>query len=107
MSGGSPHIAYFGKEASISVEHSDKTFTLISFTACAAWNDDMQLTITGHRNSIEIDMHTTTLLFGKPQLILLNWKDIDKITFKPFGGILHRGSSGPGLHVVITQITIG
>jgi len=107
MPGGSPHIAYFKEEASISVENSDKTFTLISFTACAAWNDDLQLTITGHRNSIEINKHTTKLLFGKPQLILLNWKDIDKITFKPFGGILHRGSSGPGLHVVITQIRIG
>jgi hypothetical protein len=107
MPGGSPHIAYFKEEASISVEHSDKTFTLISFTACAAWNDHLHLSITGHRNSIEIDTHTTTLLFGKPQLILLNWKDIDKITFKPSGGTAHPGSDRSNLNVVIAQLTIG
>jgi len=82
-------------------------FTLISFTACAASKDHLHLSITGHQNSIEIDTHTTTLLFGKPQLILLNWKDIDKITFKPSGGTAHPGTGRPaGLHVVITQLTI-
>jgi hypothetical protein len=106
--GGSPHIAYLNKEASISVERPDGTFTLISLTACAAWNDDLQLTITGYRNSIQINTHTTTLLFGKAQLILLQWKNIDKVIFKPFGGIAHPGSGGSTkLHVVITQLTIG
>jgi len=107
MPGGSPHIAYFYEEAGISVKDSDKTFTLISFTACAAWNDDMELTIKGYRNSIEIDTHTITLLFGEPQLILFNWKDIDKVTFKPSGGRIHPGASlSGGSHVVITQLTI-
>jgi hypothetical protein len=106
--GGSPHIVYFSEEASIDVEHLNKTFTLISFTASAAWNDDLQLTITGYRNLVQINTHTTTLLFGKPQLILLNWKDIDKVTFKPFGGTAHPGSDGSKrLHVVVTQLTIG
>jgi len=106
--GGSPHIAYIAEGASISVENSGETFTLISFTACAAWNDDLQLTIAGHRNSIEINKHTTILLFGKPQLILLNWKDIDKVTFKPSGGTAHPGTGvSSGLQVVITQLTTG
>ncbi len=106
--GGSPHIAYIVKEASVSVENSGETFTLISFTACAAWNDDLQLTIAGHRNSIEINKYTTILLFGKPQLILLNWKDIDKVTFKPSGGTAHPGTgASSGLQVVITQLTTG
>jgi len=107
MPGGSPHIAYFGIEASISVEHSDKTFTLISFTACAAWNDDLQLTITGHRNSIQTNTHTTTLIFGQPQLVLLQWENIDKVTFKPSGGTAHPGTDQSALlNVIITQLTI-
>jgi hypothetical protein len=106
--GGSPHIAFFAKEASISFEHFWKKFTLISLTACAAWTDDLQLTITGYRNSIEINAHTTILLFGKPQLILLQWKNIDKVIFQPFGGITHPGSGDSGAtYVAITQLTIG
>ncbi len=106
--GGSPHIAYFVDEASISVERLGEMFTLISLTTCAAWNDGLQLTITGYRNSIQINTHTTILLFGKPQLILLQWKNIDKVTFKPFGGTGNPGNGGfVGTHTAITQLTIG
>ncbi len=106
-SGCSPHIAYFKDEASIAVERLNKIFSFVSITACAAWNDDLQLTITGHRYSTQINTHTATLLFGQPQLILLQWKNIDTITFKSSGGTAHPGSgSGTGSHVAITQITI-
>jgi hypothetical protein len=82
-------------------------FTLISLTACAAWNDNLELTIRGHRNSIQTNTHTTTLLFGKPGLIVLNWKDIDKVTFKSSGGTAHPGSGESAwLNVIITQLTI-
>jgi len=106
--GGSPHIAYFKDEGSISVERLNETFTLVSLTACAAWNDDLQFTITGHQNSIQINTHTTTLLFGKPEPILLYWKDIDKVILKSSGGTTHPGSDGSGRRsqVVITQLTI-
>jgi hypothetical protein len=108
MSGGSSHVAFFNEEALIDCQHSNETFTLISLTACAAWNDDLKITITGHRNSIETKMHTTTLLFGQPQLILLHWKDIDNVTFEPSGGIAHPGTGTSALpYVVVTQLTIG
>jgi len=107
MPGSSPHLAYFSKEASVSVEHSDKRFTFVSVIACAAWNDDMQLTITGHRNSVQTNTHTTTLLFGKPQLILLQWKNIDKVTFTPSGGTVHlEYGESTQLHTIITELTI-
>jgi hypothetical protein len=103
-----PHIAFFKDEASIAVERPNAIFTFVSVTACAAWNDDLQLTITGHRNSTQINTHTATLLFGQPQLILLQWKNIDTITFKSSGGIKHpgAGSGAGGPQVVITQLTI-
>ncbi len=62
-SGCGPHIAFFVNEASIAMERPNETFTFVSVTACAAWNDDLQLAITGHRNSTEINTHTATLLF--------------------------------------------
>jgi hypothetical protein len=107
INGCGPHIAYFKDDVSIESERPNATFTFVSVTACAAWNDDLQLTITGHRNSTEINTRTTTLLFGQPQLILLQWKNIDTINFKSFGGTAHSGAgSGTGSQVVITQLTI-
>jgi hypothetical protein len=106
-SGCGPHIAFFKDEASIAIERPNETFTFVSVTACAAWNDDLQLTITGHRNSTQINTHTATLLFGQPQLILLQWKNIDTITFKSSGGTAHPETGpGTGSQVVITQLTI-
>ena len=105
--GGSQHIAFSSKEVSIGVEMLNETITLVSVTACAAWNDDLQLTITGHRHSTQINAHTATLLFGQPKPILLQWKNIDKIIFQSSGGTAHPGSGGStGLHVIFTELTI-
>ncbi|CAF2931588.1 unnamed protein product [Rotaria sp. Silwood2] len=106
--GNSSNIAFFKEAASISAKSPNEKFTFVSVTACAAWSDHLQLTITGHRNSIEISTYMTTLLFGKPQLILLHWKDIDKIIFKSSGGTPHSGIGGPTrTHVILTQLTLG
>ncbi|CAF1258527.1 unnamed protein product [Rotaria sp. Silwood1] len=108
MPDGSSYIAYFKDNASIDAENPNEKFTFFSITACAASNDDQQLTITGHRNDVEINTHTTTILFGKPQFILLNWKDIDNIIFNSFGGTAHPDcGASPGCQVILTQLTIG
>ena len=104
--GDSPHLAFFHEEVSIEDERPNGTFTIVSITACAARNDDLQLSIVGHRNTVQTNSHTATLLFGRPQLILLQWKNIDKITLKPFGGTAHLQDYSGGSHVVITQLTI-
>jgi hypothetical protein len=108
MPGGSPHIAYFCDEGSISTEHLNQIFTFISLIACAAWNDDVELIITGYRDSTQINTHTLILVFGQPQLILLQWKNIDRIEFRSSGGMPHPGGrDSGGTQVVITPLTIG
>jgi hypothetical protein len=104
--GCSPHIAIFNGEALIVIERSNEIFTFVSVTACAAWNDDLKLTITAHRDAAQINTHTTTLLFGQPRLILLQWKNIDKITFKSFGGTSHPGNGVASPYAVVTQLTM-
>ncbi|CAF1335258.1 unnamed protein product [Rotaria sordida] len=107
-SDGSSTIVFFKDDASIGVKNSNEKFTFVSVTACAAWADNLQVTITGCRNSIEINKHTAILLFGKPQLILLYWKDIDKIIFKSYSSSAHPDSGGSNCtHVVLSQLTIG
>ncbi|CAF3336864.1 unnamed protein product [Rotaria socialis] len=106
---GSVHIAYLKDEASISIESTTETFTLISLDACAAWKNDLELTITGHRNLALIDTHTVTLFVNRPQHILLEWDNIDKIIFKSSGGTTDPDSptSANDTQVVINQLTIG
>jgi hypothetical protein len=102
------HIAVFNQDASVQIETPNETFTLVSLTACAAWNDNLQLTITGYRKSTEINVHREILLFGQPQRILLHWKNIDMVILKPLGGIPHHGGRDTGgVQVVLTQFTIG
>ena len=107
MPGGSLHLAFFEKEASISRESSDENFDLVSLSASAAWNDDSQLTISGYRNSIMVINQNVTLLFGRPQRISLQWKNIDKIVLKSSGGSLYPGiDENGGYYVVLTQLVI-
>lgn len=106
--GSSPNIAFFKDDVSIGVVNRNEKINLFSLTACAAWNDDLQLNIVGYRNSMEINRYTTTLLFGKPQFILLHWKEIEKISLKSYGGTAHPDCGGTAAtHIILTQLTVG
>jgi hypothetical protein len=108
--GGSPHIAFFKDETSMTIERPNETFTLISLKACAAWNDDLQLTIKGYQKSLQVNTHTAILSFGKPQLIVLRWRNIDRVAFESSGGTPHPGSRDSGgsqvalTHLIIAQL---
>jgi len=104
---GSLHIGFFSEEASISIEPPNETFTLVCFTASAAWRDNLLLTVRAFRNSIQVNYCDIILVFGRPQLISLQWTNIDKVTFKPSGGIPHPGQCGcTGIHVALTQLVV-
>ena len=85
----SPQVPYFKIDASITLERPNETSTFVSIAACAAWNDDLQLTIAGYRDSVQTNVHATILRFGQLQPILLQWRNINKIIFKPSGGTAH------------------
>ncbi len=104
----SPYIVWSCKESEISCGRPGETFSLISLTTYAAWSDNLQLNITGYRNSIQINNCSITLLFGKPQRIVFGWKNIDQVIFEPFGGNPHSesGRSVSSLHFVVSQLTI-
>jgi hypothetical protein len=86
----------------------EETFSLISLTTYSAWNDNLQLTIRGYQNFTQVNMCSITLLFGKPQRILLGWKNLDEVLFEPSGGNPHpnSGRSFSSLHFVINQLII-
>lgn len=90
--GNGPHLAFFEDEASISVENTNEIFNFISLDVCAIGQEYLQLTIIGQRNSLQINTHRVVLRFGKPQNILLEWNNIDKIIFKSSDAIRNRQS---------------
>lgn len=105
--GGSPHVAFFKEKTTISAELSSEPFTVVSLDACGAWRNDLQLTIKGYRNSVVTGTQTATLIFGKPQPIVLQWDNIDKIILESAGGTPNSEcpqSTSP--HVVLTKLVI-
>jgi hypothetical protein len=108
MPGGSPHVAFFNEETSFAAENPTEPFNLISLSACTAWTDNLHFTIIAYRNSKQVNVHTAVLLFGKPQVIVLLWKNIDKIVFQPTSGppLFENDDLEKDTHCVVTQIIL-
>jgi hypothetical protein len=108
--GCSTYIVFSGQKATIGTSRLHEAFTLISLHSCAAWNDGLKLTITGHRNSERVQTHTATLLFGKPQAIYLRWENIDKVIFESFVRRFYQPAPMYALpsnhHFILTQLTL-
>lgn len=104
-SSGSQYIIWSSSSATISVERDKQVFSVVSLEACAVYNDNVKLTITGHRNSIQVYTHISTLLFGKSDTIELCWTDIETLKFESVGGTPRRELSG-GPHFLLTSLTL-
>lgn len=104
---GSVHVAFFKDKATIGTALLSEPFVISSLDACAAWRNDLQLTIKGYRNTTVTATHTATLLFGKPQTIQLQWNNIDKVILESSGGTPNPDcpqSASP--HVILTRLVI-
>lgn len=107
IQGGSSFIAYFSENGAIGSTNNDEVFTFVSITACAAWNDNLQLIIKGYRNDTELNTETVTLVFGKPESFQLRWKGNSNIEFRSSGGTAHLDSGSANRHhVIITELEI-
>lgn len=79
----SAYVAFTNSSASISVKKKGNTFDIISLWMCAAWIENLSVTITGYRKSLQIYGQTVILPCGQPSLIQLCWKEIDMLKFEP------------------------
>ncbi|CAF1627828.1 unnamed protein product, partial [Rotaria magnacalcarata] len=78
----------YGNFMSISagISSSLEAFSIKSFVAAAAWNNDLQLSMTGERSGLRVHNKTITLQVKSATNVVLDWRNIDKISFKTFGG---------------------
>ncbi|UJR06888.1 hypothetical protein I4U23_011177 [Adineta vaga] len=70
----------------IGMSSSLEVFNIKSFVAAAAWNNDLQLSMTGERSGVGVYTETIILQVKSATNVVLDWKEIDKITFTTSGG---------------------
>lgn len=98
-----PNIAFnaFGKPAVFS----DRTFTLNSFYLTAAWNNGLNVTVTGLLSGNPIFQQTFVVDTTGPTLEIVNWSGIDEATWASFGGV-NAGLNGAGTQFALDNLTI-
>ncbi|CAF1339744.1 unnamed protein product [Adineta ricciae] len=70
------------------------TFNISSFIAAAAWNDNLNLAISGKRNGTTVYQQTVTLQVTNSTWVSLNWTYIDTVTFTTSGGTVNSLFAG-------------
>ena len=93
----------FGGPATFS---SASAFTFNSAYITAAWNDGLQLTVTGSLNGVQVDTTTFTVNTSGSTLETFNWSNIDSVTFTSFGGTPNPNFTGSGEHFAMDNLTI-
>jgi hypothetical protein len=97
----------FGNPMSIGVgiSNSLEAFSIKSFIAAAAWHNDLQLLMTGERSGVKVRNQTITLQVNSATNVVLDWRDIDKITFITSGGT-PAINTRPGTHFAMDNLCI-
>jgi hypothetical protein len=100
----SPNVAYnaFGNTAVVS----DTSFTLNSAYFTGAWNDGLNITVTGYDSGhVQIDTTTFVVNTSGPTFETFNWTGLAELDFSSFGGTPH-GYNGQGTQFVLDNMTI-
>ena len=90
------NVAYngYGSPADVLSVSSSSPFTFNSAYFTGAWNDGLQVQITGYRNGIQVDQTTVTVNTSGPLLVTLDWSNIDDLHFVSSGGTAHYQAPG-------------
>ena len=96
----------FGNDASISV--ASGTFTLNSGYFTAAWNDGLNIDVTGFNSGTQMDQTTLVENTSGPKFETFNWSGIDTVTFHSFGGThdANVNPNGAGTQFALDNLTV-
>jgi hypothetical protein len=79
-----PNVAFNAAGADVSFRR-NAPFELVSFDLTAAWNNGLEVIVTGFRNGAQVNTTTFRVNASGPTLETLNW-DVNRVTFHSFGG---------------------
>jgi subtilisin family serine protease len=80
-----PHIAFNAYEDDVTISD-NTTFDFTSAYITAAWNNDLNVTLTAFKNGVEQYQHSVFVNPYTPTKVVLNWSNIDEIQFHSEGG---------------------
>jgi len=98
-----PNVAYNAYGANVSFRR-NTPFELVSFDLTGAWNNGLEVTVTGFRKGVQVDSTTFTVNSTGPTLETLNW-DVNRVTFVSFGGTPAGYPNGSGEQFVLDNLT--
>ncbi|CAF1630554.1 unnamed protein product [Adineta ricciae] len=102
------YIAFNAHGAQMSIgAPASSSIAVHSFVAAAAWNDDLVLTITGDRNGATVYSEQVILNTTSATNVVLNWTNIDNISFSTSGGVpANANSAGNGTHFAMDDLCV-
>ena len=97
-----PNVAFNASGKNVSFRR-NAPFELVSFDLTAAWNNGLEVTVTGFRDGVQVNTTTFTVNASGPMLETLDW-DVNRVTFHSFGGT-NAGFGGSGTQFVLDNLT--
>ncbi|CAF1323017.1 unnamed protein product [Didymodactylos carnosus] len=74
----------------------NSTFTMNSFIAASAWNDNLNIYISGLLHGVAVQTTTLILQVFTKTVVTLNWSGIDTMTLTTSGGTRNANISAAG-----------
>ena len=98
------NVAYngFGAPASVS---SATPFTLTAADLTGAWNDGLDVAITGYVGGVATYFKDVVVDTSGPTLVSFGWTGLSEVDFSSSGGVNH-GYDGSGEHFAMDNLTI-
>jgi hypothetical protein len=85
---------------------SSAPFTFNSVYLTGAWNNGLQVTVTGFNGASTLFTQTVTTSAFAPTLFTFNWTGIDRVSFTSFGGTpAPTFTAGSGTHFAMDNFT--
>lgn len=100
-----PNVAFNGGASDASILSIVNPFTLNSGYFTAAWNDGLQLALTGYVGSTPTYFVSYLLNTQTPQLLTFDWVNLSRVSFVSSGGVNH-GYNGQGSVFVLDNLTV-
>lgn len=92
----------YGLMASIS---NTTPFSLVGMYLTAAWNNNLNVDITGYNGEDQIYTYSLILNTDGPTLVTLNWTDLTRVTFNSYGGV-DAGLGGGGVQFALDDLIL-
>jgi len=99
------NVAYNAFANDVSFWVASGTFALKGLYLTGAWNNSLNVDITGYLGSSAVHTATVVVSSNAPTQVLLNWSGVDKVEFHSYGGV-SAGYEGSGTHFVLDDLDV-